>query len=229
MLIKNFYIMCKENENKSEFQKAMEALWDSQQTEQKNETLRRFKKALDAIDDLPVTESEPRQPTELESEFDRKYKASVDKVVDAITDEIKNNDCFAWTSEVQGATEYDLLADVIIEDARRGVRYEQAARGEMIGSVREKALTLLGAKNTIDLVKRDIDGRVERLRVLSEPHVVKNAFLHSDKQAKILKEMYGDEFDSISPNRDKYLAFLKRVEDDGRMVELNNILKRYAK
>ena len=54
-------------------------------------------------------------------------------------------------------------------------------------------------------------------------------FLHSDKQAKIIKEMYGDTFDSISPNRKKYLTFLQQVEDDGRIKELNDILKRYGK
>ncbi len=61
------------------------------------------------------------------------------------------------------------------------------------------------------------------------PHIVKRAFLHSDKQTKIIKEMYGDSFESISPNRNKYLTFLKRVEDDGRIKELNDILKRYGK
>ncbi|MBO7144597.1 MAG: metallophosphoesterase [Salinivirgaceae bacterium] len=61
------------------------------------------------------------------------------------------------------------------------------------------------------------------------PHIVKRAFLHSDKQTKIIKEMYGDAFESISPNRNKYLTFLKRVEDDGRIKELNDILKRYGK
>lgn len=188
----------------------------------------KFQEAMDALVDLP---QEPHQRDEsdeemdrLSEEFDRNYKASVDKVVDTIKNEIRTNDCFAWTSYSQGATVYDLLADVIIEDARRGVQYEQAARGEILGSVREKALTLLGAQKTIDLVKRDIDGRVERLRELSEPNIVKRAFLHSGKEAKIIKEMYGDKFDSISPNRDKYLAFLKRVEDDGRIKELNDIL-----
>ena len=61
------------------------------------------------------------------------------------------------------------------------------------------------------------------------PHVVKRAFLRSGKEAKIIKEMYGDAFESISPNRNKYLTFLKRVEDDGRIKELNDILKRYGK
>ena len=61
------------------------------------------------------------------------------------------------------------------------------------------------------------------------PHIVKRAFLHSGKETKIIKEMYGDTFESISPNRNKYLTFLKRVEDDGRIKELNDILKRYGK
>lgn len=61
------------------------------------------------------------------------------------------------------------------------------------------------------------------------PHVVKRAFLHSCKEAKIIKKMYGDTFESISPNRNKYLTFLKCVEDDGRINELYDILKKYGK
>jgi hypothetical protein len=161
--------------------------------------------------------------------FKEKYKASVDKVVDCFDNEIRNNSCFRWTSEVQGATEYDLLADVIIENERRGVRWEQASRRTIVGGIEEDALAILRAQNAIDEIKREIDGRVNGLKALSEPHVVKNAFLHSDKQAKIIKEMYGDSFDSISTNRDKYLTFLQRVEADGRISELDDILKRYEK
>lgn len=61
------------------------------------------------------------------------------------------------------------------------------------------------------------------------PHVVKRAFLRSGNEAKIIKEMYGNAFESISPNRNKYLTFLKQVEDDGKIKELNDILKRYGK
>lgn len=61
------------------------------------------------------------------------------------------------------------------------------------------------------------------------PYIVKNAFLHSCKEAKIIKEMYGDVFDSIVSNRDKYLAFMKRVEADGRIKELKDILTKYGK
>ena len=61
------------------------------------------------------------------------------------------------------------------------------------------------------------------------PHAAKNAFLHSGKEGKIIKEMYGEQFDGISNNRMKYIEFLRQVEADGRMSELNNILKRYGK
>ena len=61
------------------------------------------------------------------------------------------------------------------------------------------------------------------------PHAVKNAFLHSGKEGKIINEMYGNQFDVISNNRIKYIEFVKQVETDGRMSELNNILKRYGK
>lgn len=63
----------------------------------------------------------------------------------------------------------------------------------------------------------------------SSTALVKYAFLHSGKEAKIIREMYGDAFDSISPNGKKYVTFLKQVEADGRMKELDSILKRYAK
>ena len=196
--------MSKENENKSEFQKAMEAL-AAQQTE-------------------PCG---PRELTESEKEFNRNYRASVDKVVDCFENEIKTNDCFAWTSETQGATEYDLLTDVIIENARRGVRQEQAMRGTILGKLEEDSQTLLRAQNMIDMIKGDIDNRFKSLPPTEA--VVVHTFLHSDKQAKIIKEMYGDEFDSISPNIEKYLKFLERVKAEGRIYELNDILKRYAK
>lgn len=58
---------------------------------------------------------------------------------------------------------------------------------------------------------------------------VKYAFLHSGKEAEIIREMYLDSFDFISPNGKKYVTFLKQVEADGRMKELDDILKRYGK
>ena len=61
------------------------------------------------------------------------------------------------------------------------------------------------------------------------PHAMKNAFLHSGREGKIINEMYGDLFDGISRNRIKYVEFLKKVETDGRMDELNSILKRYGR
>jgi len=41
--------------------------------------------------------------------------------------------------------------------------------------------------------------------------------------------MYGDTFDKITSNRTKYLYFLKQVDVDGRIIELDEILKKYDK
>jgi len=61
------------------------------------------------------------------------------------------------------------------------------------------------------------------------PHAVKNGFLRCGREGKIISKMYGEKFNKISPNRIKYLAFLKQVEQDGRLNELNEILKLYEK
>lgn len=85
-------------------------------------------------------------------------------------------------------------------------------------------------KNAPSQTYKDFQYKVMQIAAKQEePHVVKNAFLHSGKEAKIIKEMYGDAFESISPNRDKYLTFLRRVEADGRISELDSILKGYEK
>ena len=55
---------------------------------------------------------------------------------------------------------------------------------------------------------------------------IKYRFLHCGKEGKVVKEMYGDEFDAFERNRDKYNEFLMRVKLDGRMEELYGILKR---
>jgi len=57
-----------------------------------------------------------------------------------------------------------------------------------------------------------------------ETHVVKYKFLHCNKQKKIIEQMYGNEFDNFTNNREKYLAFLNKVVADNRVEELNNIL-----
>ena len=61
------------------------------------------------------------------------------------------------------------------------------------------------------------------------PYAVKYAFLKCGKEGKIINEMYGNEFDSITPNKIKYLSFLKKVELDNRFDELNEILNKYGK
>lgn len=69
----------------------------------------------------------------------------------------------------------------------------------------------------------------EELEATILPHAVKHAFLKSEKALKIIKELYDNQFDNISPNRIKYLNFLKQVEVDGKFSELNELLKKYGK
>ena len=61
----------------------------------------------------------------------------------------------------------------------------------------------------------------------TNPHEVKNAFLRCGREGRVIKEMYGDKFSGVNPNRIKYIEFLKQVENDDRLEELNNILNRY--
>ena len=66
-------------------------------------------------------------------------------------------------------------------------------------------------------------------KLVVNPWAVKNAFLKCGREGMVIHEMYGNEFDSISPNRVKYLSFLKKVELDNRLDELNEILNKYGK
>lgn len=70
---------------------------------------------------------------------------------------------------------------------------------------------------------------MQEAKLVVYPSAVKHAFLKCGKEGKIINEMYGNEFDSITPNRIKYLSFLKKVELDNRFDELNDILKKYGK
>lgn len=118
---------------------------------------------------------------------------------------------------------------------KNGLKY--SVFGDTYASVAEKCGSELMSSiylNHVSLCKA-IETYLDNLMVENEEtdtayqNIVKNAFLHSGKEAKIIKEMYGDAFESIIPNRDKYLTFLQRVEADGRIKELNDILKRYWK
>lgn len=84
-------------------------------------------------------------------------------------------------------------------------------------------------KKTMESLKETLHEPKVAVVDVMNPHAVKNSFLHSGREGKIIKEMYGELFDEISNNRIKYIEFLKRVETDSRMNELNNILKRYGK
>lgn len=52
-------------------------------------------------------------------DFEVNYSNAVNRVVDLIEKEMEKNECFHWTSEVQGATDIDLFVDVILEYRRR--------------------------------------------------------------------------------------------------------------
>lgn len=69
----------------------------------------------------------------------------------------------------------------------------------------------------------------EMIEEYISPYAVKNKFLRCGRKGIIIKEMYGDKFTKISPNRTKYLYFLRQVEEDGKINMLNEILKRYDK
>ena len=81
---------------------------------------------------------------------------------------------------------------------------------------------------SIKKVKKE-DKIIEEAKIEVYPHVIKHRFLQCGKEGKVIKAMYGDKFDKISPNRLKYLEFLRQVEIDDRINELNDILTRYGK
>lgn len=86
-------------------------------------------------------------------------------------------------------------------------------------------------KKTMERVKgeKKEDGEPKEIKLEVCPPAVKSNFLRSGKEGKIITEMYKDRFDHISPNRVKYLTFLRQVELDGRFNELNEILKKYGR
>lgn len=69
----------------------------------------------------------------------------------------------------------------------------------------------------------------EKTKEIRLSHATKHAFLESENKGRIIKELYGTIFDSVSPNRIKYITFLNQVEKDGKIIELNEILKKYGK
>ena len=77
---------------------------------------------------------------------------------------------------------------------------------------------------------RDKDKTEEDMAEASlNPYAVKNRFLRCGREGEIIKKMYKNQFDRINPNRTKYIVFLKQVENDGRIQELNEILNGYDK
>lgn len=60
--------------------------------------------------------------------FEQSYRESVKKVADLIEKEVETNECFHWTSEIQGATRNDLINDVNKELARRDAEWEKEMR-----------------------------------------------------------------------------------------------------
>lgn len=86
-------------------------------------------------------------------------------------------------------------------------------------------------KRTVTRINKEEERPMEHevAKPVLSPHVVRSAFLGCGREGRIIAEMYGKSFDDISPNRIKYLAFLRQVEIDGRFAELNKILIRYEK
>ena len=83
-------------------------------------------------------------------------------------------------------------------------------------------------ERTMDRIKKEADFSINKPIVSqTSPFAVKNAFLRCGREGGVIKEMYGDKFSGVSPNRIKYLTFLKQVEKDGRLEELNTILNKY--
>lgn len=86
-------------------------------------------------------------------------------------------------------------------------------------------------EKTMERIKgeQNDEGNLKEAKLDVYPSAVKSRFLRSGKEGKIIEEMYKDHFDDISPNRVKYLTFLRQVELDARFYELDEILNRYGK
>lgn len=114
-----------------------------------------------------------------------------------------------------------------------GAQFEAYTEETKVG---EKALIVKLTRNdawekTIRKLKsetKETDG-IKKEKPIVYPHAVKHRFLQSGKEGTIIKQLYKDRFDKISPNRMKYLEFLKQVELDNKINELNDILKSYGK
>lgn len=250
--------MCKENENKSLFSEEIESARrecqlrremgikptkkprNQKQQTQGQENPDAFQEAMKWIaDGCPVTPLEPQRLSELNGQ----YEALVNKVVDTIENGLRTNDCFKLRADEGGkkVSFVDLLYDAIVELQRRTMSKVGASHCKEIDDymwlhsvdffirsiescIDERGLQKFCIRNFDEEEIKSLHGS----REWREPHAVKNAFLHSKKAAKIIRQMYGDMFESIQFNRKKYLKFLKRVEDDGRISELDSILERYS-
>lgn len=194
-----------------------------------------FQEAMNWIaDGCPLTPLEPQRLSELNGQ----YEALVNKVVDTIENGIRTNNCFSIMSGGAKSISYiDLLYDTIVELQRRTM--------SKIGAGHCKEIDDYMWLHSVDFVIRSIERCMDERGLQKdcvrnidecdinpewrEDHVVKNAFLHSKKAAKIIRQMYGDDFELIKFNRKKYLKFLERVDADGRISELDSILKGYEK
>lgn len=113
-----------------------------------------------------------------------------------------------------------------------GVKFDAYTEETKTG---EKALSLELQKNdawekTMEEIRRGKDLLTEsKENEEINPYGVKNRFLHCGREGEVIKKMYNDQFDGINPNRTKYVYFLKQVDTDGRIKELNEILKQYDK
>lgn len=112
-----------------------------------------------------------------------------------------------------------------------GAKFDVYTEETKIG---DKALVVALQKNdawekTMKEIKSGKDTTDVEPEKTINPYAVKNRFLRCGREGEIIKKMYKNQFDGISPNRTKYIVFLKQVENDGRIQELNEILNGYDK
>lgn len=204
-----------------------------QQTPEEPNPFQEFQEAMQWIaDGCPLNPLEPQKLSELNG----KYEASVNKVVDVIENELRTNDGFHMKGGVKSVGWIDLLYDVIVELERRSMTRAGAGHCKEIDDymcLRSVDFVIRSIERCMDErgLQKDCVRNLEECDVKPEwrePHAVKNAFLHSKKAAKIIRQMYGDEFESIGFNRKKYLKFLERVEADGNISSLDSILRSYG-
>lgn len=134
--------------------------------------------------------------------------------------------------DVVKSDEIPVLKVEVLSRKWNGAKFEEYAEETKTGT---KALTIDLTKNdswekTVSSTEKTNDKKDVALSEINiNPFDVKTRFIRCGKERTIIKKMYGDTFDKITSNRTKYLYFLKQVDEDGRINELDEILKSYDK